>query len=57
MKEIIKYFADLDPVLAAFYATCFTWLLTAVGASTVFFFKTLRRSILDGLLGFTGGVM
>jgi len=57
MREIVKYFADLDPVLAAFYATCFTWFLTAAGAATVFFFKNMRRVILDGLLGFTGGVM
>lgn len=57
MNDVIKYFAEIDPVLAAFYATCFTWLLTAAGASTVFFFKTLRRVVLDGLLGFTGGVM
>lgn len=57
MKEVIKYFSELDPVLAAFYATTFTWFVTASGASLVFFMKTLRRSILDGLLGFTGGVM
>lgn len=57
MKELIKYFSELDPVLAAFYATSFTWLITAMGASLVFFVKTLRRAVLDGLLGFTGGVM
>lgn len=57
MKDIIKYFSEIDPVLAAFYATTFTWLVTASGAALVFFMKTLRRSILDGLLGFTGGVM
>ena len=57
MKDVIQYFSEIDPVLAAFYATSFTWFLTAAGASLVFFFKTLRRSILDGLLGFTGGVM
>lgn len=57
MREVIKYFSEIDPVLAAFYATTFTWLVTASGASLVFFMKTLRRSILDGLLGFTGGVM
>ena len=57
MRDVIKYFSEIDPVLAAFYATSFTWFLTAAGASLVFFFKTLRRSLLDGLLGFTGGVM
>lgn len=57
MDRIIEYFSELDPVLAAFYATTFTWFLTAMGASLVFFFKQLRRAVLDGLLGFTGGVM
>jgi len=44
-------------VLGAFYATVFTWGLTALGASLVFFVKDLNRAVLDGLLGFTGGVM
>ncbi|TNE71302.1 MAG: ZIP family metal transporter [Bacteroidetes bacterium] len=57
MKWLIDYFSELDPVLAAFYATCFTWFLTASGAGLVFFFKTLHRGVLDAMLGFTGGVM
>jgi ZIP family zinc transporter len=32
-------------------------LVTAAGASLVFFFKTMNRAVLDGMLGFTGGVM
>lgn len=55
--SIIAYFSELDPVLAALYATVFTWLLTAAGAGLVFFFKTLNRGVLDAMLGFTGGVM
>jgi ZIP family zinc transporter len=31
--------------------------LTAFGASFVFLFKEMRRAVLDGMLGFTGGVM
>lgn len=57
MESIIAYFEKIDPVLAAFYATTFTWFLTAAGASLVFFFKTLHRGVLDAMLGFTGGVM
>ncbi|MGB2338707.1 MAG: ZIP family metal transporter, partial [Flavobacteriaceae bacterium] len=41
----------------ALYATLFTWGMTALGASFVFFFKTMNRAFLDGMLGFTGGVM
>ena len=57
MEQIINYFESIDPVLAAFYATLFTWGLTAAGAALVFLFKTLNRAVLDGMLGFTGGVM
>lgn len=56
-QDLIKYLEGIDPILAAFYATMFTWLVTAAGASLVFFFKTMNRAILDGMLGFTGGVM
>ncbi|MEX2597393.1 MAG: ZIP family metal transporter [Salibacteraceae bacterium] len=57
MNAVLDFMEGLDPVLAALLATTFTWLLTAMGASIVFFFKTMRRSLLDGMLGFTGGVM
>jgi len=57
MKEIITYLEGIDPILAALYATLFTWGVTALGASLVFFFKTIKRSVFDGMLGFTGGVM
>jgi len=56
-QDLINYLEGIDPILAAFYATMFTWLVTAVGASLVFFFKTMNRAVLDGMLGFTGGVM
>lgn len=57
MEEIITYLERIDPVMAALYAGLFTWGLTALGASFVFFFKSLNRAVLDGMLGFTGGVM
>ena len=57
MESIVNYFESIDPVLAALYATLFTWGLTALGASLVFFFKQMNRKLFDGMLGFTGGVM
>jgi ZIP family zinc transporter len=57
MEQIITYFESIDPVLAALYATLFTWGLTALGASLVFLFKGMNRALFDGMLGFTGGVM
>ena len=56
-QDLIDYLKSIDPILAAFYATMFTWIVTAAGASLVFFFKTMNRAVLDGMLGFTGGVM
>jgi len=52
-----QWFIQLSPVQQAFVATCFTWLVTAVGASFVFFFKSIDQRLLDGMLGFAAGVM
>ena len=57
MQTVIDYFETISPIRAALYATLFTWALTAAGAGLVFFFKTMNRAVLDGMLGFTGGVM
>ena len=57
LQEIFSFFEQTPPVLGALYATLFTWGMTALGASFVFFFKTMNRAFLDGMLGFTGGVM
>ncbi|MCP4123903.1 MAG: ZIP family metal transporter [Bacteroidetes bacterium] len=56
-NTITQYFSELHPIMAALLATTFTWMLTAAGASLVFFFKKLNRAVLDTMLGFTGGVM
>ncbi|HET9906002.1 MAG TPA: ZIP family metal transporter [Anaerolineales bacterium] len=52
-----EWFVQLGPVWQAFIATTFTWLLTALGAAMVFFFKQVNRKLLDGMLGFAAGVM
>lgn len=57
MDSIIHFFETIDPVWGALLATTFTWLITALGACFVFFFKDMSRRLLDGMLGFTGGVM
>lgn len=57
MESIKTYLSEIGPVYAALIATTFTWLLTALGASLVFLFKTMHRGLLDAMLGFTGGVM
>lgn len=57
MNAIIDFFAGLHPALAALIATMGTWLLTSAGAGLVVFFGDVSRRTLDGMLGFTGGVM
>ena len=57
MEQLQHFFSNIGPIWAALLATTFTWLVTALGASLVFFFKSMSRAILDPMLGFTGGVM
>lgn len=57
LETLIEYLSTIDPIMAALLATTFTWLVTALGASFVFFFKTMKKNVMDGMLGFTGGVM
>ena len=53
----MDWFTSLDPVLQALLATLFTWFVTALGAATVFIFKTINKQVLNGMLGFAAGVM
>lgn len=53
LESLLKY----DPVLLALVATLFTWGVTALGASMVFFFKTINQKVLNSMLGFAAGVM
>ncbi|HAK78675.1 MAG: ZIP family metal transporter [Bacteroidetes bacterium] len=57
MQQLEQFLREIGPVYSALIATTFTWSVTALGASLVFFFKTMHRSVLDAMLGFTGGVM
>ncbi|MGL5916922.1 MAG: ZIP family metal transporter [Culicoidibacterales bacterium] len=52
-----QWFIELSPVVQAGLATIFTWSVTALGAAMVFFFKDIKRDVLDAMLGFAAGVM
>ena len=54
---IVTWFTGLSPIIQALMGTCFTWLVTALGAGLVFLFKSVNRKVLDGMLGFAAGVM
>jgi len=48
---------SLHPVIQALIGTTFTWGVTALGAAVIFMRKDPSRQLLDGMLGFAGGVM
>ena len=54
---MIEFFQQFHPVVQALLATCFTWFLTALGASGVFFAKDINKKVLDAMLGFAAGVI
>jgi len=54
---MVIWFENLSPIVQALVATGFTWFVTALGAGLVFFFRSIDRKVLNGMLGFAAGVM
>jgi ZIP family zinc transporter len=54
---MIAFLEQFSPIIQALLGTLFTWFLTALGASLVFFTKDVSQRLLDGLLGVASGVM
>lgn len=54
---MLNQILSLHPILQAALATLFTWSITAIGASFVYFFKNINKNLMDGMLGFAAGVM
>ncbi|SFG22108.1 zinc transporter, ZIP family [Halobacillus alkaliphilus] len=54
---MLEAFKELHPTMQAFIGTLFTWGMTALGASLVFFIKGTNQKFLDSMLAFAGGVM
>ena len=50
-------FLSLPSAVQALLATLFTWGVTAAGASVVFFMRRPGKNLLNGMLGFSAGVM
>lgn len=57
MQQLETFFHNAGPVWSALIGGVFTWLCTLLGASFVFFFKEMKRSVLDTMLGLSGGIM
>ena len=54
---MIEFISSLSPLVQTLIATLFTWGMTALGASLVFTTKSVNQKLMDGMLGFAGGVM
>lgn len=54
---MLNFLFKLDSITIALLAGIFTWGLTALGASLVFFFKDLSQKLTNVMLGFASGVM
>ncbi len=54
---MIEWFSSIPYYIAALIATIFTWSITALGSSLVFFFKKINKNFMDAMLGFAAGVM
>ena len=57
MIVLPEWFLSLSPIIQAFIAGLFTWGMTALGASLVFFTKKINYTLLDSMMGFAAGVM
>jgi zinc transporter, ZIP family len=57
MEQLTHFFSSFSPPMQAFWATMFTWGVTALGASLVFFFKRVNQRLMDAMLGMAAGVM
>lgn len=53
----MEWFKSLNLVVQALIATLFSYAMTALGASLVFFFKRINKKILDIMLGMASGIM
>lgn len=57
VHDMVGWIGQFGPVMQALIATLFTWGVTALGAGLVFFFKSINKKVLNGMLGFAAGVM
>lgn len=54
---MLDYISNMPPFLQALLAGVITWLLTALGAATVFVFKSVNEKVLNSMQGFAAGIM
>lgn len=54
---MFTFLKAFSPFQLALLGGCFAWGVTSLGAAVVFLFRKIDRNVLNGLLGFSAGVM
>ena len=54
---MFNFFYELNPIYQALLAGIFTFLITVLGSSLVFFFKSINKTIMDVMLALSAGIM
>lgn len=54
---MLDIFKCLSPLIQVLIATFFTWFMTTLGASLVFFLKRINKTLMDSMLALAAGVM
>ena len=54
---MFNFFYEISPIYQALLAGIFTFLITVLGSSVVFFFKGVNKNILDTMLALSAGIM
>ena len=54
---MISFFYELNPAIQALLGGIFTFLLTTLGSASVFLFKKPNKTVLNGFLSISAGVM
>ena len=49
---MLEFLSQFSPVQQALMGTLFTYGVTALGSGLVFFFKSIKKTVLNGMLGF-----
>ncbi len=54
---MFNFFYEINPIYQALLAGVFTFFITGLGASIVFFFKSVNKTIMDIMLAVAAGIM
>ena len=57
MIYVLKFFVQLNPIYQSFIVGMITFTITSLGAAIIFFFRSINKTIMDGMLAISAGIM